>query len=410
MKHKSEVPEHLKACVASMRNIIGSNNKVCYLRTDQGTEFVYKETIKVLKEINGNETAGAELQLACPDTPEHNGVAERFNQTLETKVRSMMYDSGLPSSMWNLAIKTAVYVYNRTPHKSIDMKIPLTVLAPNFRLDLNQLKRFEYVSMFKILRNTNYKFGEQALRDFMVGNKPTGFIIYVSEEKKLYESRHVKFLENNVYRKIKTGGTELANKLEFSSTKKNNKYNEKEVHYTMPRSEGVFESDSESESEVRDGDVAYRALLAKIHGDPRTNQEAINSAEGENWKWAVESELNSLENKGVFEVVKRESLLMAKAKSNILDSRWIFKRKIDEAGNVQYKARLVIRGFKDKNNYELRETYAPVSRLLLVRSFLAIANKNKLHLKQLDVETAFLYGEIDIYIWVTSCQLFRSKF
>ena len=183
MKHKSEVPENLKACVASMRNIINSDNKVCYLRTDQGTEFVCKETIKVLKEINGNNTAGAELQLACPDTPEHNGVAERFNRTLETKVRSMMYDSGLPPTMWDLAVKTAVYVYNRTPHRSIDMKMPLTVLAPNFRLDLNQLKRFGCVSIFKIPRNSNVKFGEQALRGFMVGYKPTGFIIYMFPRK-----------------------------------------------------------------------------------------------------------------------------------------------------------------------------------------------------------------------------------
>ena len=38
---------------------------------------------------------------------------------------------------------------------------------------------------------------------------------------------------------------------------------------------------------------------------------------------------------------------MGKAKSNILDSGWIFKRKIDEAGNVKYTARLVIRGCKD---------------------------------------------------------------
>ena len=89
--------------------MIGSDNKVCYLRCDQGTELVCKETIKVLKEINGNETAGAELQLACPDTPEHNGVAERFNRTLETKVRSMIFDSGLPSNMCDLAVKTAVY-------------------------------------------------------------------------------------------------------------------------------------------------------------------------------------------------------------------------------------------------------------------------------------------------------------
>ena len=34
---------------------------------------------------------------------------------------------------------------------------------------------------------------------------------------------------------------------------------------------------------------------------------------------------------------------MGKNKNNILYSRWIFKRKIDEAGNVKYKARLVLK-------------------------------------------------------------------
>ena len=75
--------------------------------------------------------------------------------------------------------------------------------------------------MFKIPRNSNHKFGEQALRGFMVGYKPTGFIIYVPEEKKLYESRHVKFLENKVCRKIKAGGAKVANRLETSSISKN---------------------------------------------------------------------------------------------------------------------------------------------------------------------------------------------
>ena len=257
--------------------------------------------------------------------------------------------------------------------------------------------------MFKILRNSNCKFGEQALRGFLVGYKPTGFIIYVSEEKKLYETRYVKFLENKVYRKIKMRGTELKNQQEMSNI--NKCYKSNEVLYTMPGSEGVCDSHSDTESDANERDIVYHALLAKIQGDPQTYREAINSAEGENWKRAVESELSSLKDKGVFEVVKRVDLLRGKTNNNILDSRWIFKRKTDEAGNRKYKARLVIRGFKDKNNYDLRETYAPVSRLPLVRSFFAIANKNRLHLKQLDVETAFLYGEIDddddiyIYIW-----------
>ena len=177
--------------------------------------------------------------------------------------------------------------------------------------------------MFKIPRNSNYIFGEQALRGLLVGYKPTGFIINDSKEKKLYETRHVKFLENKVYRKIKKGGTELTNRREKSSIVKCNK--SKEVLYTMPRSEGVSDSDSDTEIDANERDIAYHALLAKIQGDPQTYREAINSVEGENWKKAVESELNSIKDKGVFEVVKRENLLRGKANNNILDSRWILK-------------------------------------------------------------------------------------
>ena len=114
--------------------MIGSDEKMCFLRCDRGTEFTGNETVQVLNDL------GAELQLACPDTPEHNGVAERFIRTLESKVRSMMFDSGLPPSMWDRAVRAATYTYNRTPHKSIDMKIPINILSPNYRVSLEQIK------------------------------------------------------------------------------------------------------------------------------------------------------------------------------------------------------------------------------------------------------------------------------
>ena len=55
----------------------------------------------------------------------------------------------------------------------------------------------------------------------------------------------------------------------------------------------------------------------------------------------------------------------------------------------------MIRGFKDRNEYEMRETYAPVSRSSLVRSVLAIANKFGMEICQMDVKTAFLNGELN---------------
>ena len=202
IRQKSEVPKFLRECIVSMRNVIGSDEKMCFLRCDQGTEFTGKETKEILQKINSNKTTGAELQLASPDTPEHNGVVERFNRTLETEVRSMMHESGLPSSMWDLAVKAAVYTYNRTPHKAIEMDTPMRKIAPNYSHNIEQIRRFGCASFFKIPRNSNTKFGEQDLSGFLVGYTSTGYIIYVPEQKKLLENRHVKFVENKVYKDV----------------------------------------------------------------------------------------------------------------------------------------------------------------------------------------------------------------
>lgn len=43
-----------------------------------------------------------------------------------------------------------------------------------------------------------------------------------------------------------------------------------------------------------------------------------------------------------------------------------------------YKDWLVIWGFKDKNDYDLQDTYAPISRTLIIRAVLEIMNKYKL--------------------------------
>ncbi len=58
------------------------------------------------------------------------------------------------------------------------------------------------------------------------------------------------------------------------------------------------------------------------------------------------------------------------------------------------KARLVARGFQDLNSYLEVETYSPVVSGCVMCWVLSIANRFGLHLCQLDVRTAFLYGEL----------------
>lgn len=61
---------------------------------------------------------------------------------------------------------------------------------------------------------------------------------------------------------------------------------------------------------------------------------------------------------------------------------------------------MIIRGFKDKNVYDLKETYAPVSRMSLLRSMLAVINKYNLYACHLDVKTAFLNGVLEEEIYM----------
>ena len=70
---------------------------------------------------------------------------------------------------------------------------------------------------------------------------------------------------------------------------------------------------------------------------------------------------------------------------------------------------MVIRGFKDGHVYELRETYAPVSRLAVIRASLAIINKCDLDIVQLDVKTAFLNGILEGHIYMEIPEGVRTR-
>ena len=70
----------------------------------------------------------------------------------------------------------------------------------------------------------------------------------------------------------------------------------------------------------------------------------------------------------------------------ILSCRWVTEEKQANEG-IQYKARLVIRGFEEKNN---PQSDSPIANKCVIRLFLAISNIRKFKLKALDVKRAFL--------------------
>ena len=66
----------------------------------------------------------------------------------------------------------------------------------------------------------------------------------------------------------------------------------------------------------------------------------------------------------------------------------------------KYKARLVIKGYKQKEGLYYFDTYSPVTRISFIRMLIAIAAIHNLEIHQMDVKTAFLNGDLDEEIYM----------
>ena len=84
------------------------------IRSDRGNEF---NSI----EFRGYcEKLGIKHYTTTPYSPKQNGVVERRNQTIVKMARCLLKSMAVPSYFWAEAVKTAVYLLNRAPTRSLD--------------------------------------------------------------------------------------------------------------------------------------------------------------------------------------------------------------------------------------------------------------------------------------------------
>ncbi|GJT68243.1 retrovirus-related pol polyprotein from transposon TNT 1-94 [Tanacetum coccineum] len=75
-----------------------------------------------------------------------------------------------------------------------------------------------------------------------------------------------------------------------------------------------------------------------------------------------------------------------------LTLKWLFKNKHDEENTViQNKTRLVMRGYRQGEGIDFKESFAPVARMEAIRIFLAYAAHKSFIVFQMDVKAAFLH-------------------
>ncbi|KAL8087683.1 hypothetical protein AgCh_037723 [Apium graveolens] len=135
---------------------------------------------------------------------------------------------------------------------------------------------------------------------------------------------------------------------------------------------------------------AFCAFVVEF--EPKNAQEAVAD---EHWSVAMQEELNQFERCEVWELVPPPQ------DAKIIGTRWVFKNKKDEDGNIiRNKARLVAQGYNQQEGIDYDETYAPVARLEAIRILMAFAAHKKFKLYQMDVKSAFLNGYLKEEVYV----------
>ena len=335
----------LKSYNRRVRNKFGKDIQL--LHSDNAKEIVGQEVTEFIKDI------GAEHELTAPYTPEQNGRAERELRTIMESARAMLFSRKLPNYLWAEAVNTAVYILNRTPSTQVE-KTPFEEWTGQIP-SLDHIRTFGCTAYEHIPKQLRKKLEPRSKKKILVGydNKTNNYRLFDSETEKVTISKNVIFNED----------LKLNNE-QFESS-------------SMVRENSCVE-------------LNYSEII-----EPSTFAEAMTSNESSEWKKAIKEELEALRINDTWRLSK-----LPKGKT-LIGNKWVFKVKYEPNGKVsRFKARLVAKGYSQKSGVDYTETFSPTVRYDSVRALIALTAAKNWNIKQFDVKTAFLHGDLkeEIYL------------
>jgi hypothetical protein len=338
-----------------------------------------------------------------------------------------MSNATLPKLFWRHALEIAAQTINMVPSKSVE-KTP-------YELWFGEISNMSYLKIWGcevfVERPTSGKLDSKSDKYFSVGypKETKGYYFYHQYENKMVVARFGILLENQFLAKGSSGSNVILEEIQDTSHNIISELDQinppldtsAEEHLEEPNSqvvvEGVLVPSSTTSTQVDveldlqivvdqvrqpEGQVLRRSTRT-VHAperylglhevsvfdteDPLTYAEAMDRPDSDKWLEAMRSEIQSMYNNTVW------NLVVPLDGVKPIANKWSFKRKTDMDGNMTvYKVRLEAKGFKQILEIEYDETFSPVAMFKSIRILLAIAAFHDYEICQMDVKTDFLNG------------------
>lgn len=441
-----------------------SQVKETFIKFKTQVELFFDRKIRAVQSDNSGEfialkdffsTVGITHRRLCPHIHQQMGTVERRHRHIVDIGIALLHHAKLPMEFWYFAFTTATFLYNRVPTESLARISPYEALfseAPN----LIGLKVFGSKAFPNLRPYYRQKFAPRLKPHVFLGypREHDGYVCFIPSTRKIIVSKDVTFFEESFdcNPKLQLNGTVHSTRVVTNSvdesypdlTKLDNidhilssqagQSNVSPSDTISPSSSATdsasqtTESSSIAVTEVHDTatltdmdppEISGHRMITRAHsGIAKPNPKYIMQISpgpsvpsrvkaaltDPTWVKAMSDELSALDKNNTWSLVERNDQM------NVLSSKWVFKHKLDDKGQIiRHKARLVAVGSNQRDGIDFSEMFAPVVKLATIRIILSVVVTKGWKLRQSDVSNTFLHGVLDENIYMRQLPRFVDK-